>query len=253
MESSTSLKRSHITDSDSHNSTQKPLLRRPWMAPKPNITGTRNKASPPLEPSNGLYKHSAPPGSKMFNLLLFLLFITMCRLASVNAQGLRSLDRRQATFRSFQRHKYDIIFLQETHWTADLYSTIKRDWNGDIFCNNGTDSSRSVAILVSPHFNYAHINTSQDSSGRILAVTIQFDDNYLHLVNLYAPNSDSERRQFFSTLDPYLSSTCNNILGGDFNCIENPALNKQGGNPAPRQHALRTLHSLTSQFDLTGV
>ena len=47
MESSTSLKRSHITDSDSDNSAEKPLPRRPGMAPKPNITGNRNKASPP--------------------------------------------------------------------------------------------------------------------------------------------------------------------------------------------------------------
>ena len=200
------------------------------------------------------YKNTlTPPGSKLFNLLLFLLFITMCRLASVNAQGLRSSDRRQAAFHFFQRHKYDIIFIQETHWTADLYSTIKRDWIGDIFCNNGTESSRGVAILVSPHFNYTHLNTSHDSSGRILAVTIQFDDHYLHLVNLYAPNSDSERRQFFSTLDPYLSSTYNNIIGGDFNCIENPALDKQGGNPAPRQYALKILHNVMSQFDLTNI
>ena len=191
--------------------------------------------------------------SKMFKLLLFLLFITMCRLASVNTQGLRSLDRRQAAFRFFQRHKYDLIFLQETHWTGDLLSTIKRDWNGDIFCNHGTDSSRGVAILVSPHFNYTLINTSQDSSGRVLAVTIKFNDHHLHLVNLYAPNSDSARRKFFSTLEPYLSTTYNNIIGGDFNSIENPALDKQGGNPTPRQYALRTLHNLTSQFALTDI
>ena len=190
---------------------------------------------------------------KPFHVLLFLLLLTMCSLTSVNAQGLRSSDRRQAAFRFFQRHRYDIIFLQETHWTDDLFSTIKRDWNGDLFCNNGTDSSRGVAILISPHFNYTHINTSQDSSGRILSVTIHFDDNYLHLVNLYAPNSDTERRQFFSTLDPYLSSTYNNIIGGDFNCIENPVLDKQGGNSAPRQNSLRILHLLTSQFNLTDI
>lgn len=47
MESSISLKRSHTTDSDSDNPAQKPILRRPRMAPKPNIPVTRNKASPP--------------------------------------------------------------------------------------------------------------------------------------------------------------------------------------------------------------
>ena len=43
------------------------------------------------------------------------------------------------------------------------------------------------------------------------------------------------------------------MIGGDFNCIENPALDKQGGNPTPRQYALRTLHNLTSQFALTDI
>ena len=47
MDSSISLKRSHITDSDSDNPAHNPLPRRPRMAPKPNIPVTRNKASPP--------------------------------------------------------------------------------------------------------------------------------------------------------------------------------------------------------------
>ena len=47
MDSSISLKRSHTTDSDSDNPAHKPIPRRPRMAPKPNITVTRNKASPP--------------------------------------------------------------------------------------------------------------------------------------------------------------------------------------------------------------
>ena len=47
MDSSISLKRSHTTDSDSDNPAHKPIPRRPRMAPKPNITVTRNKAFPP--------------------------------------------------------------------------------------------------------------------------------------------------------------------------------------------------------------
>ena len=54
MDSSISLKRSHTTDSDSDNPAHKPIPRRPRMAPKPNITVTRNKASPLLETINGL-------------------------------------------------------------------------------------------------------------------------------------------------------------------------------------------------------
>ena len=127
---------------------------------------------------------------------LFLLLI-MCSLVSLNTQGLRSPNRRKSAFHFLRIHKYDIIFLQETHWTTDLQAAIKREWTGDIYFSNRTANSCGVAILFNPCFNYTHINTSQDSSGGILAITIKIDDHYLHLVNLYAPNSDTDRRQIF--------------------------------------------------------
>ena len=177
----------------------------------------------------------------------------MCSLVSVNTQGLRSPDRWKSTFHFLRIHKYDIIFLQETHWTTDLQDAIKREWTGDIYFNNGTANSCGVAILFNPRFNYTHINTSQDSSGRVLAITIKIDDHYLHLVNLYAPNSDTDRRQFFSLLEPFFSSRHHNIIGGDFNSIVTPTLDKQEGNVTSRQYALRVLHNLTSQFDLVDI
>ena len=66
---------------------------------------------------------------------------------SINTQGLRSTDRRTAAFNFFKRLKYDIIFLQETHWTAELENTIKNEWNGQIIFNHGTANSCGVAIL----------------------------------------------------------------------------------------------------------
>lgn len=97
MDSSISLKRSHTTDSDSDNPAHKPIPRRPRMAPKPNITVTRNKASPPYWKQLMAYKNTLTTSdSKMFKLLLFLLFITMCRLASVNTQGGNPTPRQYA-------------------------------------------------------------------------------------------------------------------------------------------------------------
>lgn len=188
----------------------------------------------------------------MIYLRPFLLLLIMCSLASLNTQGLRSPDRRKSAFHFLRIHKYDIIFLQETHWTTDLQAAIKREWIGDIYFNNGTANSCGVTIFFNPRFNYTHINTSQDSSGRVLAITIKIDDHYLHLVNLYAPNSDTDRRQFFSSLEPFFSSRYY-VIGGDFNSIVNPTLDKQGGNVTSRQYALRVLHNLTSQFDLVDI
>ena len=88
---------------------------------------------------------------------------------------------------------------------------------------------------------------------RVLAITIKIDNHYLQLVNLYAPNSDTDRRQFFSSLEPFFSSRYHNVISGDFNSIVNPTLDKQGGNVTSRQYALPVLHNLTSQFDLVDI
>ena len=175
----------------------------------------------------------------------------MCSLVSLNTQSLRSPDCRKSTFNFLRIHKY-IIFLQETHWTTDLQDAIQHEWTGDIYFNNGTANSCGVAILFNARFNYTHTNTSQDSSGRVLAITIKIDDHYLQLVNLYAPNSDTERLKFCSSLEPFFLSRYHNVIGGDFNSIVNPTLDKRG-NLTSRQYALRPLHTLTSQFDLVDI
>ena len=57
----------------------------------------------------------------------------MVILVSLNAQGLRSSDRREVAFQFFNRRKFDIFCLQETHWTSDLEMIIKRQWKGDFY------------------------------------------------------------------------------------------------------------------------
>ena len=52
----------------------------------------------------------------------------MATFVSLNARGLRSSDSWQSAFNIFRRARFDIICLQETHWTADIEMQIKRDW-----------------------------------------------------------------------------------------------------------------------------
>ena len=61
----------------------------------------------------------------MFVFRLLSLLLT-CSLVSLNAQGLRSSDRRKSAFHFLKLHNYDIIFLQESHWTSELQDAILR-------------------------------------------------------------------------------------------------------------------------------
>jgi len=57
----------------------------------------------------------------MFNLPYFCSFVYLAfNLISINSQGLGNLNCRQNVFNFIKKQKYDITFLQETHWTGEL-------------------------------------------------------------------------------------------------------------------------------------
>lgn len=79
------------------------------------------------------------------------------------------------------------------------------------------------------------------------------DDHSLNIINIYAPSSDTEHQNFYSTITTYLSPTQANILGGDLNSISDPKLDKLGGDPDPRQSAVNNLNRITTQYDLIDI
>ena len=108
------------------------------------------------------------------------------------------------------------------------------EWNGDIFFSHGTTNSCGVAILISPGLDLDIQVTQKDNNGRFLALKIQTDDNNdFALYNIYAPVRSQVQDQL-SFLDFIKDVHTNNeclytIMGGDFNTIFNPSVDKQGG------------------------
>lgn len=183
----------------------------------------------------------------------FLYYFTMAVLLSVNSQGLRSPDRRKIAFSYFLRHKPDIILLQETHWTDDIEMQIQREWDGEIIFNHGTNTARGVAILLHSRLECAVKQKRSDNEGRILNIELELESHTINIINIYAPQTDSERRTFFSGLGNFISADFDNIIGGDFNCIENAKLDKFGGNPNARNYAATTLNGMCTRHNLSDI
>ena len=177
----------------------------------------------------------------------------MTTFITINAQGLRSDDRRHNAFSFFRRNRLDIILLQETHWTSELETKIKSEWNGDAFFSSGTNNSRGVAILISSRLDYNVIRVSSDNDGRVLNIILDLEERTLNILNIYAPNTDNERRVFFSNLDDFISEEYDNVIGGDFNCILNARLDKYGGNTEFRNSAGSTLQGICTKYDLLDI
>ena len=164
-------------------------------------------------------------------ILYFLSFVDIFTLIGINAQGLRTPNRRQAVFNSIKKNKYDVIFLQETQWTDDLKNDILREWGGTILFNNFEYNARGTVILFHPTFDFQIHDNTCDHTGRTIQTLIEHTDHKFNLINIYAPRTNTERRIYFHSISNFLSPAEANILGGDFNCISDDKLDKLGGNP----------------------
>lgn len=110
---------------------------------------------------------------------------------------------------------------------------------------NRTQSSRGVLIMYNRNVSFSTAKRLQDDQGRLLAVDLDIAGTIYSIISIYAPTQDKPHEQM-DTLEKLeqpieeLNST-NIIIGGDFNCIMNNALDKNTSNPChPASHAIRS-------------
>ena len=101
-------------------------------------------------------------------------------------------------------------------------------------------------MLISSRLDYNVRQIRSDSDGRVVNILLDVEDETINLVNVYAPSSNFQRRILFSDLERFLSNVYANVIGGDFNCITDPRLDKLGRNPNARQSAVSVLTALNS-------
>ena len=132
---------------------------------------------------------------------------------------------------------------------------IKRQWKGDIYFAHGTANARGVSVLIHPRLNQIVKQVRSDNEGRIVNILLDIDDHILNIVNVYAPNNDSERGAFLIDLNRFLSSSHenNNADNGDFNCIFDAKLDKFGGDSNSIHLAVFYLNALIARFALCDI
>jgi len=92
---------------------------------------------------------------------------------------------------------------------------------------------------------------SSDLPGRILTAKVFKEQETFYVTNIYAPAGAKKCKQnyiFFESLYPYIQTNGPTTIAGDFNCIENPTLDKY---PAVKKHLTpSTLTELTTNLQL---
>ncbi len=142
----------------------------------------------------------------------------MWNLLSLNINGLNDRIKRTALVDWLKCMKVDVACLQETH--APSHKSIRK-W----FANSGfrvVSSSVShkrcgSAILINNLLNVKQV--IRDDAGRFVQAIVDFGEDQLSFISLYAPNKNPDRNAFFSSLTGLIDLTRPTFVCGDFNSV----------------------------------
>ena len=140
----------------------------------------------------------------------------------MNIRGLLNAHSRYELLTQCLQEKVSIILLQETHfYNVNNILLIKSMFDSErCYFSFGSNRSKGVGIIVL-NDNIKVEKFHLDPEGRLIYIDINYNNVQFRIVNIYAPNNDDDRIEFFDDLYPILLCNKHLILGGDFNCVLN--------------------------------
>ncbi|XP_057418441.1 uncharacterized protein LOC130712637 [Lotus japonicus] len=137
-----------------------------------------------------------------------------------NVRGLGKASKRHATKMALNKLKPVAIFLQETKINENNVNILEGWARGMDFKAETVPANGSAGGLISMwrHGYFDLISTTKNP--RFLGLTVKFPNisEQCLLINVYGPNSEDERGDFFSDLGLLLNNHHGPIaIGGDFN------------------------------------
>lgn len=179
--------------------------------------------------------------------------MTQLTLVSWNVHGIPSQTKIIKILEYVTKLKADIFLLQETHLLkSEENSLIDSNFN-QIFSSCYNNRQRGVSILIHERLPFMLNSMITDSEGRYIIVQATIFNKLYTIVNLYAPNGDDPAffHKVFSILsDLPLNST--NIIGGDFNTVMNPSMDRVNYSTHTKQpQSAKVIQDYMDEFGLS--
>jgi exonuclease III len=179
-------------------------------------------------------------------------------LMSLNVKGIHSAFKRTKILNWLGNKHTDIILLQETYSTNDIVKYYKYQWKGDMYFSHGTNHSKGVAILIKNNLDHDIISSHIDTDGRYIILEMFVDGKPLIVANVYAPCSGKkEQLPFYDKFKRTLQDICIDnkpiIIGGDYNILLNPVVDRNGGNAKTNSKVLEKVNDLINSMDLVDI
>jgi exonuclease III len=147
---------------------------------------------------------------------------------------------------------HDVIYLQETHINdEEMAQRCRSEWDGTSFWCLGTQHSCGVAILFNKKLDLTVNSTFCHPNGRLIHIDCTIGGQAYSFINIYAHNESKPRNEFLIYVNSLLLNCIGIIiLGGDFNCVEDPNLDKTNKARRTRVDSLAELTNLSNDNHL---
>ena len=146
------------------------------------------------------------------------------KILSANCQGLGDINKRKDVFNYLHSKKFNIVCLQDTHFTESQENTIENQWGYKSYFSSFSSNSRGVSILFNNNFEFQVHHEKTDKNGNFLILDVTIQSQRLTLVVVYGPNRDdpSFYQNIVEMVEEFENTSC--IFCGDFNLVLNPEL-----------------------------
>lgn len=145
-----------------------------------------------------------------------------------------------------------IIFLQETHLLKEDTSRVTKRWPGQVFYASFTSRVRGVMILIHKSVPFQLKQQHTDPLGRYIVLNGTILTTQINLISIYAPNVDdpSFYQNFFLTIASYPGHY---VIGGDFNCVLNPVVDRSSGIDNTHQQSKKIIIKYLTDLNLVEI
>ncbi len=147
-------------------------------------------------------------------------------ILSLNVNGLNSAVKRTRVLEYLHRKSISCALIQETHLKQSDVARFQNKYYKLIAFSCAQNKTKGVLILVNRKLNLTIEHIGSDEKGRFVFIRCKIYNNRLALVSIYGPNETDSAflTQISKTLLEEID--CPLMVGGDFNAVINPALDK---------------------------
>ena len=152
------------------------------------------------------------------------------QLVTLNANGLRDVNKRMSFLQWLSHLSVDFVCLQEVHvLSANEANTWFSSYGWSSVVSPGSQHSCGTVLLFRPRFQIS--NSWFDSDGRFVLAEFSFRSVIFRVASLYAPNRNPQRDDFFVSCVPVIDPSVPTFVCGDFNAVFNRATDRRGAVP----------------------